>query len=77
MQDVCIFYDLIAFFLVRLNAAQHLLPPPPTFKKVGCQKRPYHILKLTVVTTACVHLQTLLLPAGAGVFSQLALLNAD
>lgn len=22
MQDVCIFYDLIAFFLVRLNAGQ-------------------------------------------------------
>jgi len=24
MQDVCIFYDLIAFFLLRLNAAHHL-----------------------------------------------------
>lgn len=27
MQDVCIFYDLIAFFLVRPNAARHLSSP--------------------------------------------------
>lgn len=40
MQDVCILYDLIVFFVAWLNAARHLSPSENVhFKKVSSSRR--------------------------------------